>query len=48
MRRDMQDEGDMIAGGKIYTPWGIAWRLAVTAAVIYVVLVAVLVLIPHA
>lgn len=37
----MRDEGDMIDG---YSPWGIAWRIALAVSVIYVLLTAALVL----
>ena len=37
----MRDEGDMIAG---YTPWGIAWRIALAVLIAYILLTAALVL----
>lgn len=43
----MRDEGDMIAGPKRLTSWGIAWRICAGILIVYVALVAAFVLIPH-
>lgn len=44
-----QDEGDMIAAGpRHYTAFGLAWRIALAVVIVYVLLTAALVLIPHA
>lgn len=41
----MRDEGDMIANGlRVYTPWGLAWRIALAALIVYVILAAAFVL----
>lgn len=48
-RYPMRDEGDMIAAGpRVYTPFGCAWRIALAVVIVYVLLTAALVLIPHA
>jgi hypothetical protein len=43
-REPMRDEGDMQVTGKVYTLRGIAWRIGLAVAVVYVLLTAALVL----
>lgn len=46
MGKTMRDEGDIVPEGwpRAYTPWGVAWRVALAVAVLYVLLTAILVI----